>query len=161
MNRYKMAVVGAGVLAMVVIGVLANAQGNSSRSFALVSQAGAPFDIASGNVFISPLQSAPEPLAKRFMEYSVHNLAKQGPGSQSYGIYLSTPSLGRVRLRTFNTTGGEHPHNVWSEFHGVPDDENPLWVTETITVEIYVEADDGFDAPDVGGLLVLKGVDQP
>ena len=154
MSRFRIGVVGIGVLAIVAIGVLANAQGNSGRNIKLLPQAADPFDIAAGSFFISP----DAPIFTRFVEYSLHRLNKVG-GSVAFAIYVSTPSLGRFRLRTFNTTGADGPNNHWRDFRQLPDEGNPLWVTETITVEVYVEADDGFDAPDVGGLLVLRGID--
>ena len=155
MNRSRIVVVGVGVLALVVLGMLANAQGKSGRNLTLLPQAGVPYDIARGSVIITPDFGQ----FNRFLEYSVQNLVRQHAGSNAYAIYVSTPSLGRVRLRTFNTSQG--PHHHFSGFSQVPDEGNPLWNTETITVEVYIEADHGFDAPDVGGLLVLRGVDQP
>ncbi len=156
MNRPWIAVVGIGFLALVAIGMLAKAQGNSGRTITLVPQAGEPFDLAACSFFVTP----DHPTRNRFLEYSLDNL-RRNSGSQAYAIYVSTPSLGRVRLRTFDTSGGNPRHHFRSAFGGVPDEGNPLWDTETITVEVYVETDDGFDAPDVGGLLVLRGVDQP
>ena len=159
MNGPWIAAVGVGALTLVAIGMLANAQGNSGRNIKLLPQAGEPFDIAAGSVFIYP----DAPILGRFVEYSLHRLSKQGGphGSLAFAIYVSTPSLGRFRLRTFNTTGADGPVNRWADFRLLPDEGNPLWSTETITVEVYVEADDGLDAPDAGGLLVLRGVDQP
>ena len=156
MNRSWIAVAGVGVLAFLVIGLLANAQGNASRFIMLLPQAGAPYDIARGSFVITPEKA----VFNKFIEFSVRSLQNQG-GSTAYAIYISTPSLGRFRLRTFDTSGGEQPASGFRGFRGLPDVDNPLWDTETITVEVYVEADDGFDAPDIGGLLVLKGVDLP
>ena len=154
MNRSWTVAVGVGVLAFLVIGMLANAQSNSSRFVMLLPQAGAPFDIAGGHFILTSLS------AGRFVEFSIHSLRNQS-GSTAYAIYISTPSLGRFRMRTFNTSGGEQPASGFRDFGGVPDHLNPLWDTEIVTVEVYKEEDDGFDAPDVDRLLVLKGVNLP
>ena len=157
MKRSFIVLSGVGIVALAVIGMLANAQGqgqgNSGRHITLLPQAGAPYDIARGTLTITPLQHF-----QRFFDYTVHNLRRQH-GSNAFAIYVSTPSTDRFRVRTFNTSGGEGHTTHWTDIGLVPNAEDPLWETETITVEVYLEADDGRDAPDVGGLLVLRGVD--
>jgi len=153
MNQFRIAVAGVGVVALVVIGVLANAQSNSGRNIKLFPQAGEPYDTAGGDFFITP----DHPTFNRFSEFTVHSIPRQS-GVTTYGVYISTPSIGRVRLKTFDMSGARF-HQTFSGFGGVPDEGNPLWDTETITIEVYLEVDDGFDAPDIGGLLVLRGVD--
>jgi hypothetical protein len=129
-----------------------------NRVVMLSATAGAPFDTAGGHVFIFKRNenAATEEFAT-FAEFTFKNLHHLGSdrSAQSYGLYATTTSLGRVRLKTFNTSGGF----THSGFVGLPDAENDAWSWEDILFEVYVEEDDGFDAPDVGGLLVLEGFD--
>jgi hypothetical protein len=70
------------------------------------------------------------------------------PSRQFYAVYASTVSLGRVRLMSFtpNCLGQ-------NETIGPPLPADLPWFTEEITVEVFLEADDGLD----GGILVLRG----
>jgi len=39
----------------------------------------------------------------------------------------------------------------------LPDDE--AWITDPVIFEVWVDADDGLDAPDAGCCLILRGED--
>jgi hypothetical protein len=116
------------------------------------------------------------------MFYRVHNLACRSgwytafsnldlPAQQFYVIYLTIADpFQRMRVQTFNTgcsSGGgggfagngsfsnlayigPHPFAIENALEGL--------FTADITIEIYLEGDDGVDAP-VGGQLVLSGTD--
>ena len=70
-----------------------------------------------------------------------------------YVVYLSTESTPAVRLLSFNTS---FLSNVGSELVMQVPLTMPLF-SETVTVEVYLEADDAQDGPAGAGVLVLRG----
>ena len=122
------------------------------RTVTLSPTAGPPFDTASGTVSMF-LPNAGNPGC--WIGYQLQGLVSQGGENRdmAYALYGSTGDGPPRRLATFNTNW-----QVYHAFAGLPGDCG-AWLDDTITMEVYIEADDGYDAPDVGGLLVLDGED--
>jgi hypothetical protein len=120
-----------------------------NRIILLSPTAGAPFDDAGGQVFIFQQDAS---AVSPFIEFTLRNLRFR-PGAGAYALDATTPSFGPLRIHTFNiTAGGNIP-----AFSTVPLPDDPAWTEEDVTMQVYLEEDDGEDAPDVGGLLILEG----
>jgi len=142
------------VSAMMIVSVFpANAEGNppvnENRLIHLDLATDNPrYASAGGHILISAFEPTADADSTSSL-LNVHGLPEMHPGS-NYGLYVSRPGE-RVRGHDFNPLfQGKH-----SQFDGLG--LTTAWATEPITVQIYVEWDDGFEAPDIGGLLVLEG----
>jgi hypothetical protein len=92
--------------------------------------------------------------ANTFVQFTVSNLPWQAHGA-SYSLYAYTPTLPRCRVATFNTSGASFG---FSSFGYLCDERSdPAWLTDPVWLEIYVEKDDGLEAPDTGALPILYG----
>lgn len=119
------------------------------RVIKLFPTTGARFDKARGQFRIFQITAAGFSNAI----YSVQGLPDL-QRSRAYAVYATTPSLGRLRVQMFNTVPS---FQTITSFTSMPDLFNPAWLEDDVTIEVYIEEDDGFDAPNVGGLLVLSG----
>jgi hypothetical protein len=89
-----------------------------------------------------------------FLQFTVNNLPWQAQGD-SYSLYAYTPTLPRCHVATFNTSGASFG---FSSFAFLCDERsNPAWLTDPVWLEIYVEKDDGLEAPDTGAIPILYG----
>jgi hypothetical protein len=89
-----------------------------------------------------------------FLQFTVNNLPWQAQGA-SYSLYAYTPTLPRCHVATFNTSGASFG---FSSFAYLCDERSdPAWLADPVWLEIYVEKDDGLEAPDTGALPILYG----
>jgi hypothetical protein len=73
----------------------------------------------------------------------------------SYSLYAYTPTLPRCHVATFNTSGASFG---FSSFAFLCDERSdPAWLADPVWLEIYVEKDDGLEAPDTGAIPILYG----
>ena len=83
-----------------------------------------------------------------FLQFTVNNLPWQ-PRGGAYSLYAYTPTLHRCHVATFNTSGAS---SAFPSFAFLCDERaNPAWI------EVFVEADDGHEAPDTGAFPILRG----
>lgn len=137
------------------------AQGQTSnRTISLLPMADGIFEKTSGRVFIFQQETSPFEI---FVEFNIRNLPllSHGSGADAFALYATTPTFGRLRLITFNGTIS----GFITLFLPEPDDPIPpevwlqAWMEDDITIRVFAENDDGHDAPDPGGFLVLEGMD--
>ena len=121
-----------------------------------------------GHVFISqpnaPVQNQPEGVHQAV--FQIKDLERQ-EGTSAFAVYAThtvvpepNPTR-RCRIVTFNTTESW----TYNGFNFMTDSRNPAfcdpldpaWLTELVTIEVFLEEDDGEDAPDVGAVLLLRG----
>jgi hypothetical protein len=119
------------------------------------------FAKSSGRIFIFEQDASVNGI---FIEFSFRNLQllRRGGGADAYALYATTPTFGRLRLITFNgqTFTGSIPAPL-------PDQDQPnlreiwrqAWMEDDITLRVFAENDDGHDAQDPGGFLILEGTD--
>jgi len=120
------------------------------RVIKLFPTTGARFDKARGQFRIFQITAAGFSNAI----YSVQGLPDQ-QRSSAYAVYATTPSLGGpFRVQMFNTVPS---FQTITSFTTLPFGFNPAWLEDDVTIEVYIEEDDGFDAPNAGGRLVLSG----
>ena len=162
------------VVALVVIGTAidsesAFAQGRKPRvihmeplvectTHKLQSCPGAMVVITEGEDTVSPIEFFTVSVSALPTLQIAGGAGSVGDGQHSYALYANT-CVGRLRVLTFNTLTGKS----YQGFPFVPTDapfSRDVWFVDPITLEIYVEEDDGNDAPDIGGLMpVLRGSD--
>ncbi len=123
-------------------------------NFQMSPPAGAPFPKAKGNgQFHGFFSNQISFILKRLR---CQRGAGEG-GRKFYTLYVSTdPSTPRIRLFSFNPSCENGGH--FYSWVGLPA-AVPL-STEVVTIEIFLEKDDGLDGPD-DGVLVLTGTGVP
>lgn len=88
-----------------------------------------------------------------YMQLDVHGLLERTPG-RFYTLYITSPTLGRRRFSSFNTSGPGLPAPAFRlDEWNVPAD----YLTETITVEVINEEDDGTAGMGVHDFTALTG----
>jgi len=92
--------------------------------------------------------------AVTFLHFMVNSLPWQ-PRGGSYSLYAYTPTLPRCHVATFNTSSAS---SGFTSFAYLCDERSdPAWLEDPVWLEIYVEDDDGLEAPDTGSIPILYG----
>lgn len=136
-----------------------------NRPFVLTPPSGAPFPDASGHAKIDgqfldgdhPMFGAAQGLRLEVLGLPCRCYVGGAEARESYVVYVSTTTAPSTRILTFNTS---FLSNVGSELV-MPIPINMPIFTETVTIEVYLETDDGLDGPSGHGTLVLRGQVSP
>lgn len=139
----------------------AAASSQSNVPFSLSAPAGAPYpDAVAGAKIDGQFLDGTHPNfhPAQGVRMQVHGLPCRcySGGTEArefYVVYLSTPSTSPIRLLTFNTS---FLGNVGAELVMPVPLSVPLFA-ETVTIEVFLESDDGADGPAGSGVLVLRG----
>jgi hypothetical protein len=121
------------------------ARAHGARNIALSPVAGPPFDTARGRAVVQVDTDHPKSGTWAYVQYMVNGFPPQF-GRNSYALYATTPSIGRIRVMTFNTRQ-DMRHQDFAELTHITG-----WLTDDVFMEVYLEVDDGFDAPDLGAV---------
>ena len=148
-NLYKLTIT---LFTLLIISNSAFAENHNTRVTRLTPEAGGIYDYspgAFGSIMMIPYD--PSFSSKPFAQLQIKNLPSRLNGNDFYAVYMSTPSSGKIRMLSFNTSfEGNHQNTILLP---LTDD----WFTETVTIEITAERDDGLDHHTAGSAYVLRG----
>ena len=117
-------------------------QGTPNRVVQLLPPPGGPYDDARGSVLIFQKTAGEASGFNDYVQLTVKDLPSRND-STIYALYARRNEGRRVRVKTFNTGGS----TAYAAFSNGLDD--PAWLTDKVTIEVYEEADDGVGCPQI------------